>query len=54
MKTIRVSEEAYAKLMQVLGLMQYRKRAKVSIVEVFDKILELVPEEWLKLNPSEG
>lgn len=51
--TIRISEKAYTKFMEVLGLMQYRKREKVSQAEAFDKILELVPKSWRRLLPEE-
>ncbi len=50
MTTIRISKKAYTEFMGILGLMQYRKREKVSQAEAFDKILELVPESWRLLG----
>ena len=49
-KTIRVSDEAHAILMEVLGIMTFKKRCKIYIPEVIDRVVKLIPDEWRKLN----
>lgn len=46
-KTLRVSDRAYTRIVEIMGILQYNKaEERITIIDAVDALLEQIPSEW--------